>query len=213
MLYLLKKRVKSDVIVPPEPPVPPIDDEIRKSDVEYAFHEIKGIVNAYSAKRDAKADSIKNDQGAKEEGIVDFDINVNDRLASELLRSLDSRTAAVDDAHYSRIVEADNEIRQISALIGKKPSFWNRILPRGKEIIHNYPPELKPEMHDAEVIYNLASSARRALIDFELDRAREIYMEAHRIYTGLPDEKKAKVYEEIRSLYEERKHAEMLLSK
>lgn len=212
MLYLLKKRMKSDVIVPPEPPMPPIEEEMKDGDVEFAFHEIKGIVNADFAKRGAKLIKAP-DKDAKEDGIMDFDVKVDDKTASELFRSLDNRRVAVDDAHYSRIIEADNEIRHIAGIMEKNPTFWSKMLPKGSEIANKYPLELKPEMHNAEVIYNLASSARKALINFELDRARELYVEAHRIYRGLPAKKKAKVYEEIRSLYEERKHAEMLLSK
>ena len=59
-------------------------------------------------------------------------------------------------------------------------------------------------------INNRIEDARKALIDFDLERAKLIYIELLDIYNKLSDDKKIKVYEAIRELYDERMNAERI---
>src|SRR3989344_3637527 len=61
-----------------------------------------------------------------------------------------------------------------------------------------------------ESIQKRINDARNALMDFNLQRARESYIEIMNIYNHLKPEEQAKVYNEIRDLYFERKSAEQL---
>ncbi|MEK6808150.1 MAG: hypothetical protein AABY14_00520, partial [Nanoarchaeota archaeon] len=53
--------------------------------------------------------------------------------------------------------------------------------------------------------------ARDSLLSTDLDSAKNIYLEILSIYNELPDERKLKVYEAIKELYDERKSAEKVL--
>jgi len=65
--------------------------------------------------------------------------------------------------------------------------------------------------HDKnENVINMVHKAREALMQFDLDTAKSIYIEIIREYNSLPSEEKEKVYVNIKELYEERKNAESL---
>jgi hypothetical protein len=53
--------------------------------------------------------------------------------------------------------------------------------------------------------------ARDSLLSTDLDSAKNIYLEILSLYNELPDERKLKVYEAIKELYDERKSAEKVL--
>ncbi|MBU0614837.1 MAG: hypothetical protein KJ601_01990, partial [Nanoarchaeota archaeon] len=55
--------------------------------------------------------------------------------------------------------------------------------------------------------------SRSALIRFDFKMAQEIYLELLQEYNKLNDANKAKVYESIKELFEERKAAEKLFKK
>ena len=61
-------------------------------------------------------------------------------------------------------------------------------------------------------VQKLIDEARSALMSFDVNRAKRVYLETMRNYNELPDNQKTKVYEDVRELYDERKSAERLLS-
>ena len=67
-----------------------------------------------------------------------------------------------------------------------------------------------PETDSISVIQNHVNGARHALMKFDLGTAKKNYIDAMRVYNSLNPEEQAKVYNEIRDLYFERKSAEEL---
>ena len=59
-----------------------------------------------------------------------------------------------------------------------------------------------------ELIEERIHKARLALMDFKFDDAKRVYIEIMKIYNDLDQNKKAKVYQDIKDLYYERKSAE-----
>lgn len=71
----------------------------------------------------------------------------------------------------------------------------------------------KIKLSALQFIKNGIYDARDALTDLDLKRARHIYIEIMAHYNELKDKDKAKVYEDIKELYEGRKHAESIFGK
>ena len=63
---------------------------------------------------------------------------------------------------------------------------------------------------DMEKIQGKIGEARTALMDFNLNKAKSLYLEIISTYNGMKPEDKAKVYNDISDLYSERKSAEQL---
>ena len=107
---------------------------------------------------------------------------------------------------------AEEEISQAVEKIQKKPSFLKKLLtPQKKPSKIKHPEvEIKPEMDGTKAVQNLVKSSRDSLLEFDLDKAREFYIEANKIYNELQVDEKAEVYNEVKSLYDERKSAEAL---
>ena len=72
--------------------------------------------------------------------------------------------------------------------------------------------ELIPEFEedDLAAIKKMIGNARSALMNLDLEAAKNDYMEIMLAYNKLKPEDQAKVYHEIRDLYYERKNAEEL---
>lgn len=107
------------------------------------------------------------------------------------------------------IQEAENEIKSAIEKIrhNEKPSFFRKLFSRkenGREIFQPY------EKDDMSAVTGRISRARDSLMKFDLDEARENYVEAMRIYKRMNPEEQAKIYHEIKDLYYERKSAEQL---
>lgn len=61
-----------------------------------------------------------------------------------------------------------------------------------------------------EKILDMAHRARNCLIEFNLEKSKELYIEIIKLYNDLPQHEKSLVYEEIDELYNDRKNAESL---
>ena len=79
-----------------------------------------------------------------------------------------------------------------------------------KEVQELPKPEIEKPTDDVIAIKHKIHDTRNALMDFNLAKAKMIYIKIMRLYNNLSPEKQAKVYGQIRDLYEERKNAESL---
>lgn len=109
------------------------------------------------------------------------------------------------------ILEAQEEIKSAIEKIKKheKPSFFRNLFAK-KEKAEEPAEILAPETDDMSVIQNKLVKARKALMDFDLESAKKIYMEVMGIYNRLSQPDKSKIYNEIREFYFERKNAEQM---
>ena len=113
------------------------------------------------------------------------------------------------------ILEAEEEIKSAIDKIKKqeKPSFFKKLFEK-KERFEEKPkhalPFSIPESDGVSKIKNSAKKAREALMRFDLEAAKREYIEIMRIYNNIMPEEQAKVYQDIRDLYFERKSAEEL---
>lgn len=113
------------------------------------------------------------------------------------------------------IAEAEEEIKSAieKAKEQEKPSFFKRLFSRRTK-----KEGISPEEHIAEsseaneisIIQENINKAREALMKFDLETAKNDYVEVMRLYSKMNQEDKAKVYQDIKDLYFERKSAEGL---
>lgn len=114
------------------------------------------------------------------------------------------------------LLEAEEEIKSAIEKVKKieKPTLFNRLFAKKKieakpEIIAPKMPKLA-ETDKISKIQNKISSTRQAIMNLDLKVAKKEYIEIMGIYNSLKPEDKAKIYQEIRDLYSERKSAEEL---
>ena len=116
-------------------------------------------------------------------------------------------------AKPKEILEAEEEIKSAIENIKKKekPSILKRLFSKKpkEEVEEHLMPEL-PAADDISRIQNKINEARQALMKFDLETARKVYIEAMMLYNRISQEDKAKVYQDIKELYFERKSAEEL---
>ncbi len=108
------------------------------------------------------------------------------------------------------IEEAEEEIA--SAIEGIK-KYDNKSLFSGlfkKKAVPEQKPMLEIQAGDLDIIKKKINDARNALMNLDLEAAKNDYMEIIRLYNQLKPEEQAQVYHEIRDLYYERKSAEEL---
>ena len=72
------------------------------------------------------------------------------------------------------------------------------------------PPEIKEPRDEITIINHKIHDIRDALMDFDLTKAKLIYIKTMGMYKNLTPEKQAIVYEQIKDIYNERKNAESL---
>jgi len=120
------------------------------------------------------------------------------------------------------IEKAEEEIKRAIKGIKKykeknpifKKLFKAKEKPKQKAIEEKLPVEFMPRTHErrdkVEDILNMVHKARNALMQFNLDKAKGIYIGIMRIYNDSSVEEKKRVYQEIKDLYDERKNAESL---
>lgn len=70
--------------------------------------------------------------------------------------------------------------------------------------------EIKGPTDEVNAIKHKIHDARTALMNFDLQKAKILYIKTMRLYQNLSPEKQARVYEQIKDLYNERMHAEGL---
>ncbi|MBS3101214.1 hypothetical protein J4204_03705, partial [Candidatus Woesearchaeota archaeon] len=115
------------------------------------------------------------------------------------------------------IIEAEEEIKSAIEKIKaqEKPSFLRRLF-AGKRKTEEKPEqkeEKQLEIPEADSISKIQSSitkTREYLAKFDLQAAKQNYIEIMKLYNSLNPEEQAKVYSDVRELYFERKSAEEL---
>ncbi|MBI2102008.1 hypothetical protein HYT53_05355 [Candidatus Woesearchaeota archaeon] len=115
------------------------------------------------------------------------------------------------------IIEAEDEIKSAIEKIKaqEKPSFLRRLF-AGKGKTEEKPEqkeEKQLEIPEADSISKIQSSitkTREYLAKFDLQAAKQNYIEIMKLYNSLNPEEQAKVYNDIREIYFERKSAEEL---
>ena len=115
------------------------------------------------------------------------------------------------------VIKAEEEIeRAIQGIKNykEKKSIFGGLFGKRPKAAEELPVEFMPKTFEkidkVEDIMNKVHAARSALMDFNLDRAKSIYIGIMGIYNSLSVQEKKKVYQEIKDLYDERKNAESL---
>jgi len=128
----------------------------------------------------------------------------------------------------SEIFKAEHEINKAIKDLKKKPkkplfSFLKskkeklpklgikeKTIPK-EEFPEKLPPlEIKEPTDEVSAIKHKIHDARSALMNFDLKKAKILYIKAMKLYQSLSPEKQALVYGQIKELYNERMHAEGL---
>ena len=123
-----------------------------------------------------------------------------------------------------KLLEAGNAEQEISRAIEdlKKQKYLFKLskpekekqkikLPEMAEKLQKLPPvEIEEPKDEVIAIKHKIHDARNALMDFDLIKAKVIYIKIMNMYNNLSPEKQARVYEDIMELYDERKNAESL---
>ncbi|GEM_PF-2771458 len=146
------------------------------------------------------------------------DVNLPDRLEEFNFDSLETYSQKETP---KELEEARNEIK--SAIDGIKkqenPAFFKRWLSKKQEVNEkllvkeNYgQPIPKMPVDGVSVIRDEIAKAKGCVSGFELESAKNIYIEVMRMYSTLSHEQKSEVYEDIKELYFERKSAERMKS-
>ena len=111
------------------------------------------------------------------------------------------------------VLEAEEEIK--SAIdrikVQEKPSIFRRLF--AKKEIETPAEQLTPELtsiDEVSMIQNGINKARQALMKFDLEAAKKNYIEIMKVYNSIKPEEQAKVHQDIKDLYFERKSAEEL---
>src|SRR3989338_8687518 len=109
----------------------------------------------------------------------------------------------VSDVFKPETHEAEQEIIEAVQKLKEKPSFWKRIFSMRKGVSkpEKQEIEISPEMDGVQAIHNLIKESGDALLALNINKSKEAYLEASRIYHQLPPERQKEVYEELKSLY------------
>ena len=114
------------------------------------------------------------------------------------------------------VIKSEEEIKKAIEGIKekkKKPSILKKLFKKRVEVEEKVErPEIMPRIEEkVDVIYLIEEKMHKArieLMDFKFGDAKGIYVEIMKMYNGLEPKKKAKVYQDIKDLYYERKSAE-----
>ncbi|MAG91490.1 hypothetical protein CMO83_02340 [Candidatus Woesearchaeota archaeon] len=199
--------------------------------------KLKQSKKAKSKQLKEKISSLKTKKGASKKpvitelpeldddlGIEDIDISLPKELDTskdiELPDHLEDFDELKEDsgkeirAKPKEILEAENEIKDaIGKIKGqKRPSLFNRLFAKPVREMptneHSVP--AFQEVDDISRIKNKIYSARDALMQFNLENAKQDYVEIMKLYNKLQPKEQGLVYQEIKDLYFERKSAEGL---
>lgn len=158
----------------------------------------------------------------KELGLEDFDFEMPKKAKGrkkyiELPETLELEEPFAEQKQKPKeLEEAKEEIKSAIEKIKEheKPSFFKKLFSMKHKVEEHveHPIQLQrlPEADSISVIQNYINGARQALMKFDLQTAKKGYIEAMKVYNSLNPEEQAKVYNEIRDLYFERKSAEEL---
>ena len=159
----------------------------------------------------------------EEAGIEDLELRKELESPSEI--ELPERLEELDIGGFEKelvqapkpkeIIEAEEEIKSAIENIKwqKKPSLFKRLFVKKK--LEPKPAEEHlmqeiPEVDDVSAIQNRIGIARQALMKSDLETAKKRYIEAMELYNKIKPEEQARVYQDIKELYFERKSAEQL---
>lgn len=90
----------------------------------------------------------------------------------------------------------------------KKKSLISEVSDAGKIETPEVMPRTFDRIDNVQEIEERIHKARMCLMDFKFDDAKRIYMEIMRLYSGISQKDRYKVYQDINDLYYERKSAE-----
>jgi len=127
----------------------------------------------------------------------------------EALKEIPEEENKIEKPH--EVVKAEEEIQKAIERI-KKPSKLKSIFGKKREEIKVEMPHVMPRVEEkADPVYLIEEKihkARMVLMDFKFDSAKSKYIEVMKLYSELNVQEKAKVYQDIKDLYYERKSAE-----
>ncbi len=204
-----------------------LDNEFESKEIGKSF-EVKPIEKKLSKKelKELKKTELKEKKQLKIKGkkpkaeefedFADLDFALPEELEqkeSELPDFIDTEQKELNQP--IEILEAQDEIKSAIEKIKSKeikPSLFQKLFV--KKVQEQKKDEMLmpefPETDDFSRIKNRISRARQALMNFDLEAAKKNYIESLRLYNNLKPEKQAKIYEDLRELYFERKSAEEL---
>ena len=235
-----KQKAETDELLPPPPPFPSMELEEPEQeaasdgqfedlfkDVEKELdleHEIKEArpkklskkelkklakIKAKEAKLSKKEAKVKS---PPKEEIYDFDkdFDFGHEPGFHDLEELDiGDLKAEEEIKPKEIEEAEDEIASAIEGVkkqGKKSLFSGLFKKKASE----QAPMPDIEADDLEAVKKKINDARNALMNLDLESAKNCYIDIMRVYNKLNSEEQARVYHEIKDLYYERKNAEEL---
>jgi hypothetical protein len=204
-----KKSGEPDIL-PPPPPFPKLELEEVKASLK---EEIKQL---------PEAEKVKTKAGASEEETLSIIKELEEKKPK---KGLLPEQKPSEIKKPPEISVAEQEIEKAIEELRKKQKKPPRLFAK-KERPKQIPfPETPTKRESAQqqlpyengktadevtIIKHRIYSARNALMDLDLDKAKIIYIRIMELYNKLSPEKQARVYGEIKDLYDERKKAESL---
>lgn len=167
--------------------------------------ELKRSAYGRQIKKSNKPNRIKPLVLVKELKLEDFDINIEKELMQET------------KAKPKEVIEAEEEIKSAIDKIKEKEKnfFFKKFFPIKQRSIEKPMKETfvhaLPELDKTSMIQNKINEAKQALMKFDLESAKRSYIDILKMYNDIKPEEQARVYQDIRDLYFERKGAEELI--
>ncbi|MBI2557834.1 hypothetical protein HYW20_00785 [Candidatus Woesearchaeota archaeon] len=165
-----------------------------------------------------KSQKVKPDSQENSNNIEGFGFDLQKELTTDggkielpdTLEEFDSQHGQ-ETENPDEILEARQEIRSAIDRIKEleKPSILRRLFGKKKTAKEQTSPEPQ-NAGEPLTIQDGINKTRLALMKFDLDAAKKSYMEVMKIYNNLKPEEQAKVYQDIKEIYFERKSAEKL---
>ena len=165
----------------------------------------------------AKSIALESGEGLNQE-VLDFELP-KELTASEENIELPDRVENLGENWQEtekpkEILEAEEEIKSAISKIKEqeKPSIFKRLFAKKDKDarLMEQPMPALPEADGISKIQDSIGKARQALLKFDLEAAKRSYIDIMRLYRNLKSEDQAKVYQDIKELYFERKSAEEL---
>ena len=213
VLGLFSKRDDSDLeLLPPPPPFPDIEPTKQKAKEKGTQkkgkeEQTKIVLKHRENVNDILAEASR-PEGSEPEDFLSMDIPKESISVDELLQDGDEIEQAINDAKQP-----------------KKTSSWKKLFAAKKRPVEQASLELPADavIQDIDIpqaeekaqspiegIMKNINVARQQLENFDLNGAKETYVEVMKLYRMMTRTEQEKVYEIIQELYEERKSAEKL---
>jgi hypothetical protein len=203
-----------------------IEDAENHNNIELKDKNVKGPGEEKTEKERASKKGIFSRK--KDDALLTKEVKeAENKSFEEEMRIQETEKAAIPDfehmgdlGSYEKPIDANGYEEEIRHAIedAKKqkdnPNILKRLFKgREKPVEENVEmPHLVPKAawksDGVEVIEEKMHKARLALMDFNFNEVKQIYIEIMKIYNSLDQKKKAKVYQDIQDLYYERKSAE-----